>query len=85
MTKEKPLRAAFGRDRFAIDIADNLNLKWCKRNIQRVLAALHVHDFVHKGKLGMMLEPVRAAQRMNGRCFRGQYRNAARGPSPQLG
>lgn len=85
MTKETPLVAAFGRDKKAIDIANNFPLKWCKRNLQKVLAAMHVHDFVHKGKLGMMLEPVRRAQRMHGQCMRSSYRIAARGPSPQLG
>ncbi len=61
---DTPLVAAFGRDKRAIDIANNFNLKWCKRNIQKVLAAMHVHDFVHRGRLGMMLEPVRRATRL---------------------
>jgi hypothetical protein len=79
MTQETPLVAAFGRDKKAIDIANNFNLKWCKRTMQMVLAAMHVHDFVHKGKLGLMLEPVRRAQRI--RCH---YGSAAQGPSPRL-
>lgn len=62
--KETPLVAAFGRDKYAIDIANNFNLKWCKRAIQMVLATMQAHQFIHRGKLGLMLEPVRRVERL---------------------
>lgn len=59
-----PLVAAFGRDKVAIDVANNFNLKWCKRTVQMVLAAMHAHHFIHRGRLGSMMEPVRRANRL---------------------
>lgn len=72
-----PLVAAFGRDKLAIDIANNFNLKWCKRTVQLVLAAMQAHHFIHRGRLGSMMEPVRRASRL-----RAHHRVAAAAPKP---
>ncbi len=56
--KETDLNEAFGRNYAARDIANNYGLKWCKRAVQMVMAAVLAHDIKFTKKMGNMFAPV---------------------------
>jgi hypothetical protein len=64
--KEVDLNEAIGRNFAARDIANNFALKWCKRAVQMVMAAVLSHDIHFSKKMGNMFAPV--------------FQRAARGP-----
>jgi hypothetical protein len=49
MAKFTPLASAFGHDKAARDIADNINLGWCRLAVQQVLAALSFKNRSYSG------------------------------------
>lgn len=63
---EIDLNEAIGRNFAARDIANNYALKWCKRAVQMVMAAVLAHDIKFTKKMGSMFAPV--------------FQRAARGP-----
>ena len=64
---EMDLNEAFGRNFAARDLANNFGLKWCKRAVQMVMAAVLSHDITFNKKMGNLFAPV--------------FQRAARGPA----
>ncbi len=54
MSKLRALRAAFGFDRQATDIADGLSVAWSRENVGKILSAMKRAGASYRGPRGVM-------------------------------
>ncbi len=54
MSRLRALRAAFGFDRHATDIADGLSVAWSRENVGKILSAMKRAGQSYRGPRGVM-------------------------------